>query len=91
MRSTYLKTQKIVVFNLGYAPSLVYFKQYLFAIKSRRYSTIPSSTLTTYPEDQRSPISSLYPMYFLNREKLHFSIASAVLLLLLTQSGPWCM
>lgn len=30
---------------------LIYFKQYLFAVKSKRYSTVSSSTITMYPED----------------------------------------
>lgn len=46
-------------------PSLTYFKQYLFAVKSRKNSTMPSLALTMSPEDQYkpfffSPQSSVY-------------------------------
>lgn len=36
-------------------PSLTYFKQYLFAVKSRKNSTMPSLALTMSPEDQYKP------------------------------------
>lgn len=44
---------------------LAYFKQYLFAAKSRKYSTMPSLTLTVSPEDHKykpffPPLPSVY-------------------------------